>query len=139
MAAAAMLGSGCLIAFDGLQATSDSTRVTLWSLSLVLVSLVALVLAGQREGPGLGFSRMRVGAWFPAWLGFSFGVTSLAWRERPLGLSLTITQADVVAALIVLHFALAAWTLGYLLGPGSLLTKAGGKLANGLAPGDDYA
>lgn len=129
--AGAVLTSGVLLLAEGVRATTVPDRITLRCVSLVLLTLGGLVLVGSRRDRSLGLGSMYAGSWYLVWFGIGFGLTSLEWRDPQDGSSARIAQESVLLTLLLLHAALIAWILGYLVGPGRFMTRLGRRIAGG--------
>ncbi|WP_131802484.1 hypothetical protein [Parafrankia soli] len=112
-------------------------RITLRCVSLMLLTVGGLVVVGSRRNRSLGLGSMHTGSWYLVWFGIGFGLTSLAWRRQQGDASARIAQESVLLTLLFLHAALIAWLLGYLVGPGWLMTRLGRRIASGAVRVDE--
>ncbi|CAI7976886.1 conserved membrane hypothetical protein [Frankia sp. Hr75.2] len=137
LGATAVLASGVLLLVEGVRPTTVPDRITLRCVSLMLLSVGGLVVVGSRRNRSLGLGSMHAGSWYLVWFGIGFGLTSLAWRNQQEGTNARITQESVLLTLLFLHAAVIAWLLGYLVGPGRLMTRLGRRIASGAVQADE--
>ncbi|KLL11940.1 MULTISPECIES: hypothetical protein [Protofrankia] len=129
-----------LYLFAGIFPVSQSTDMVLRSLSVVLVAGVALGLVAQRApGRCFGLASLRMGPVYVVWVALAFGAASVAWRKPPESSLLgQVYRNSVLEGLTLVMVGLVFWTVGYLVGPGALATRAGRRLGRLAAPGHGF-
>jgi hypothetical protein len=101
-------------------ATSDRpTLAVVWgglAFAAYAVGLMCLIGPGHRVD--LGLARWKIGSWTLLWYGVVFGIATLTWSQPQTGTVGEIAVSSVLRALCLVAVAVAAWALGYCVGPG---------------------
>jgi len=108
---------------DAVRPLSMATHVAVASMFVVVVCLMGMNLVLGLRLNNDGLARWRLGPWYLGWATLAYGISSLTWIAPHNGAVAPITPASVVRALVVFGIAMAAWTLGYVVGPLALFIK----------------
>ncbi len=121
-AAATILAAIAFVLLDLALSTSDwPTRAVVWGgLALAAFALTLLFGLGARQ-EDLGLARWRLGPWILLWYAIAFGVATVTWSQPQVGVATEIAVSSVLRALWLVAVGLAAWMLGYIIGPGRLV------------------
>jgi hypothetical protein len=115
-----VLETGALVLLGLTLATTDRpTLAVVWgglAFAMYTVGLMCLIGPGNRAD--LGLARWKIGSWTPLWYGVVFGVATLTWSQPQTGTVGEIVVSNVLRALWLVAVAIAAWALGYCVGPG---------------------
>ncbi|WP_030144599.1 hypothetical protein [Glycomyces sp. NRRL B-16210] len=120
------LAAGAVAAMlpGGFWPLSVREELVLRTIAVTLLAFAALRVVTALPGNENGIGRWRLGPWYLLWTALAFGLASLTWLGPQTGSATRIMPASVVTGLGVLALAVAAWTLGYVLGPPRALRDA---------------
>jgi len=131
--------AAAIVLLDKTLATSDRpTFAVVWGgLALAVYSAGLLCLVGTVQHAGLGLARWKMGPWTLLWYGVAFGITTLTWSQPQTGTPAQVTVSSALRALWLVAVGMAAWAVGYFVGPGrsarGLATRAIGSLGRRFA------
>lgn len=106
-----------ILLVDAVRPLSTAMHVAVASMFVVIVCLMGMNLVLGLRLNDSGLARWRLGPWYLGWATLAYGFSSLTWAAPHQGAVVLITPASVVRALVVFGIAMAAWTLGYVVGP----------------------
>ena len=114
-------------------ATSDrpTTAVVWGGLALAALAFGFLCLSGGALDHGLG--RWKIGSLMLVWYALAYGVATVTWSQPQAGVATEISVPDVLRALWLVAVGLAAWTAGYLIGPGMPAQRFAGRAVGALS------
>lgn len=96
---------------------------------LLLLCVSAIILVNARAtGQTNGIRVFALGPWYLVATAVGFAITSYAWTIPQGGSSAQIRTDSVVAALYLVCLAVAAWTIGYTMGPPQLLRAGAARV-----------
>ena len=98
--------------------------VILGGLALGCYAVGLMLLVGAAQGSDLGLVRWRFGPWTMLWYGMSFGFATVTFFQLQTNTAAQISSASVLRALWLVGAGLTVWLLGYLCGPGRLISQA---------------
>lgn len=116
--------------------TDDRREVVMLSLTATAFGLVGLLVIGHRTGVQVALRTGKLGAWASLSFAIVFGLASGTWFASPVGSAALIERANVVRALVLVSIGQACWLIGYLVGPGRLLSGMFARFMAMLVPQD---
>jgi hypothetical protein len=123
-----MMVGGALLCGEAVAESAVPTDAIIWG-SFALASYAAglLYLASGREKIGLGLANWKFGSWILLWYGLTFGLATLTWNQFEGSAAGQIGISSVLRALWLVAVGLTFWTVGYLVGPGHPIQRAGAR------------
>jgi hypothetical protein len=118
---AAMLAAAAFVLLGLALASGWPTTAVVWGgLALTALALAFLFALGAHQ-VDIGLSRWQLGPWILLWYAIAFGLATVTWSQPQVGVATEIAVSSVLRALWLVALGLAAWMLGYIIGPGRLL------------------
>ena len=120
--------AACVLFYEALETSDLPTVAVAWggaALATYIIGLMLLICASQGGRLGI-IARWKVGPWLLLWYAATFGAATITWNQpQTSGVVNEIAVSSVLRAVWMVTFGITAWFLGYLIGPGQVITRVG--------------